>query len=243
VSAIFISHATRDGADAARQLVAALEAAGRTCWIMGRDIEAGAPFPGQIVAAIRESCGLVLLLTPGANQSRDVLQEVHKAHSEGKVIVPVVLQGTKPSDNLSYFVDVRQQITWTEPKAVAKALAGVFTAHDAPSARTVAATATTPAHKSAVTPAETDELGALGYKAQDHLCVVLSILGSQYTPMTGTALLKRLGPMASIDEIDVLLGIAERAGIVEVKLNYPKNNAVEYRLTLKGRAVVKSLRD
>jgi hypothetical protein len=126
MSHIFISYATRDGTDAAHQLVVALEAAGRTCWIMGRDVKAGEPFPGQIVAAIRESCGLVVLVTQGANQSRDVLQEVHKAHNDGKVIVPVILQGTKPSDDLSYYLDVRQQVVWTEAQGVMTAVAGVF---------------------------------------------------------------------------------------------------------------------
>jgi hypothetical protein len=124
---IFISYASKDGSGAAQQLVVSLEAAGRTSWTMSR-MKAGAPFPAQIVAAIRESCGLVLLLTPGANESKDVLQEVHLAHDEDKLIVPVVVGGTRPSDGLSYFVRVRQQITWIDANSTAVALVDALSA-------------------------------------------------------------------------------------------------------------------
>jgi hypothetical protein len=40
MSHIFISHSTKDGADLAKQLVAALEESGRRCWIAPRDMKA-----------------------------------------------------------------------------------------------------------------------------------------------------------------------------------------------------------
>jgi hypothetical protein len=126
MSRIFISYATRDGSDTALQLVTALEAAGRRCWIGPRDVTAGVEYPGQIVSAIRGSDGLVLLLTAGANESHDVLQEVHCAHNEGKLIVPLVIRGTRASDSLSYFLGVRQQIAWADAKTTAGVLTGLF---------------------------------------------------------------------------------------------------------------------
>lgn len=124
---IFISYAYRDGRDKAYQLAAALEAARRTSWIAPRDEKPGPNYPGQIVRAIRESRGLVLLLTPGANQSPDVLSEVTNAQKERKLIVPVVFQDTKPSDDLIYFLATPQHYVWTQAKLVATALAEVFT--------------------------------------------------------------------------------------------------------------------
>lgn len=123
---LFISYATMDGSDIAHRLVAALEAAGRRCWIAPRDMQPGATYPGQIVSAIRGGSGVVLVVTPGANESRDVLQEVHCAHNEGKLIVPLIVSGTQPSDDLSYFLGVRQQIAWTVAEATTAALEEVF---------------------------------------------------------------------------------------------------------------------
>jgi len=65
---LFISHSTRDGGPIAQQLSAALEAAGHRCWIAPRDVRPGVPYPGQIVGAIESCAGLVLLVTPAANE-------------------------------------------------------------------------------------------------------------------------------------------------------------------------------
>jgi hypothetical protein len=59
-------------------------------------------YPDQMVKAIRDSRGLVLILTPCGNESRNVLQEVITAHVEWKLIVPLIVRGTRPSDGLSY---------------------------------------------------------------------------------------------------------------------------------------------
>jgi hypothetical protein len=126
MSCVFISHAVKDGADFARQLVEALEESYMRCWVAPRDMTAGADYPTQIVGAIRACHGLVLLLTPGAVESRDVLQEVQSAHKQGKVIVPLIIDGTQPSDGLDYFLGVRQQIPWTAARAMAVEVAKVF---------------------------------------------------------------------------------------------------------------------
>jgi hypothetical protein len=68
----------------------------------------------------------VVLLTPGGNQSPDVLQEVQRAHEERKLIVPVIVDNLQPSDDLIYFLRVRQQLAWTDARAVAAEVAAVF---------------------------------------------------------------------------------------------------------------------
>ncbi len=120
---IFVSHAAGDGARLASDLVAELEKGGRSCWIAPRDVAPGATYPAQIMAALRECEGLVLLLTAGANASVDVLQEVKIAHGFGKKIVPMIVAGTVPSDDLAYFLAVRHHVPWSGPDAIAALVA------------------------------------------------------------------------------------------------------------------------
>jgi hypothetical protein len=126
MSHLFISHSTKDGADFARQLVEALEVVGLRCWVAPRDVKAGTDYPAQIVSAIRESRGLVLVLTAEANASPGVIREVELADKQGKQMVPLLVGGTRPSDGLTYFLSIRQQIPWTGAATAAAALVELF---------------------------------------------------------------------------------------------------------------------
>jgi formylglycine-generating enzyme required for sulfatase activity len=132
VSHLFISHSTKDAAEIAEALAGALENAGFRCWVAPRDVKPGLTYPAQIVKAIRESDGLVLLVTPGANDSPDVLQEVQRAHIERKTIAPVIVAGANASDDLDFFISVRHQIPWTDAGGTAASLARVFSPPAAP---------------------------------------------------------------------------------------------------------------
>ena len=123
---VFISHAVSDGGAKAAELVTRLEARGEACWIAPRDIVPGRTYPAQIMAAIREGRGLVVLLTEAANASPDVLQEVQIAHSAKKLIVPVAVGEVRLSDDLGYFLSVRQHLRWSSAEGVATAVAGVL---------------------------------------------------------------------------------------------------------------------
>lgn len=126
MSRLFISHAVSDGAAKAAELVGQLEGSGDACWIAPRDIQPGRTYPAQILTAIRNGRGLVLLLTERANESPDVLQEVQLAHSAQKLIVPVAVGNVRLSDDLGYFLSVRQHLRWTTAEQVAEALGRVM---------------------------------------------------------------------------------------------------------------------
>lgn len=126
VAHLFISHSTRDGAAIALQLAASLEAAGHRCWIAPRDVKPGVPYPGQIVSAIESCSGLVLIVTPAANESPDVLQEIQLGNTARKVIAPVIVSATTPGPDMRYYIGVRHQIPWSDARAVTAELMRSF---------------------------------------------------------------------------------------------------------------------
>lgn len=123
---LFISYATRDGRADAEALVAALEALGHACWVAPRDVLAGPAYSGQIIAAIEACQGMAVLLTPAANESHDVLQEVDAAHRRRKTIAAVAAAGVQPSPDLDYFLGVRHRIAWTGAASTAAELSRTF---------------------------------------------------------------------------------------------------------------------
>jgi hypothetical protein len=74
------------------------------------------------MSAIRDCLGMILLVTPVANVSADVLQEVQIAHTQKKIIVPVIVGDVSPSDDLGYFLAVRHRISWTTSDSVYSAV-------------------------------------------------------------------------------------------------------------------------
>lgn len=125
---LFISHSSRDGAAIAQPLAAALEQSGHRCWIAPRDVKPGVPYPGQIVTAIEQCAGLVLIVTPAANDSPDVLQEIQLASTARKIIAPVIIASCAPGPDLRYYLGVRHQIPWADAQATTTELLRSFTA-------------------------------------------------------------------------------------------------------------------
>ena len=104
---IFLSHSSIDS-ELASRVCRTLEAAGVTCWIAPRDIAPGQPYTSEVIQAIEDSAGLVLLLTENANCSPHVHREVERAGSKQKPIYPVLLQNVTPARELEYFISTAQ---------------------------------------------------------------------------------------------------------------------------------------
>ena len=117
---VFISYSTDDTA-AAEQIRDGLESgdgnvAGIGCWMAPRDIAPGLEYGSQIVTAIEECSVLVLLLSESSNRSRFVLNEVERAVSKDKIVIPVRIHNVTPSRSLEFFISNAQWIdAWQGP--------------------------------------------------------------------------------------------------------------------------------
>lgn len=100
---VFISHSSTDKAiaDATCHI---LEEYGIPCWISSRNIVPGKTWAGNIVQAIRNCNLMVLIYTKYANNSSQVANEVNKAFSYGKIIIPFIVDSTPMNDDFDYYL-------------------------------------------------------------------------------------------------------------------------------------------
>jgi len=106
----FICHAS-DDAGLARQLCVCLESQGVRCWIAPRDLMPGQPYPSEIVRGIEATDALVLLATPAAVSSENVLNELEQAHRLHKMLLTVMVGRPQISRQLSYYI---ARLHWIE---------------------------------------------------------------------------------------------------------------------------------
>ncbi|HSC64711.1 MAG TPA: toll/interleukin-1 receptor domain-containing protein [Caldimonas sp.] len=106
----FLSHAFADAATAQR-LCALLEAGGMRCWIAPRDIAAGRHYAEVIDDALRQSRGIVLLMSPAGMASEHVLRELERAVHYRLRVLPVRLAPLEPLGAFSYLLSGCQ---WTD---------------------------------------------------------------------------------------------------------------------------------
>jgi hypothetical protein len=115
MSKAFISHASADR-DLAYRICELLEDRGITCWIAPRDISAGFRYGEEIIRGIESSTALVLLLSEHANNSKPVCDEVERAWSRGKLVVPIRVRDIQPSPGLELYVSSAQWVdAWRAP--------------------------------------------------------------------------------------------------------------------------------
>ena len=105
---IFISYTSMDKNDAF-SLVEHLERNGETCWIAPRDVVAGMSFPAQILQAIRNSTGFVLVASHHTNQSKHVISEVGSAFDCNIKIYPFLIEPVHFNDDYLYYL---RQMHW-----------------------------------------------------------------------------------------------------------------------------------
>ena len=87
---VFISYSSKE-METAVLVCNYLEEQGIVCWIAPRNIEAGANYASQIVAAIRRCDTLVMLASESTNVSGHVSNEVSIAFDNKKNIIPFKL--------------------------------------------------------------------------------------------------------------------------------------------------------
>lgn len=107
---VFISYSTHDKA-IADKLSMILEELGLDCWIAPRDIPPGAEFDVAILDGIDQCQAMVLILTPEANVSVFVKNEVNRAFSRGKAILTFRPEDIKPAKALEFYLARHQ---WTD---------------------------------------------------------------------------------------------------------------------------------
>lgn len=115
---IFISHANED-ADVAKDICAALEASGVTCWIAPRDIVAGADYRSEILRGVGESAALLLLYSPAASRSEHVAREVSLADEGDKPIFPLRIDTHELEGPLRYVLQGKQWVDFRADPAAA----------------------------------------------------------------------------------------------------------------------------
>jgi len=106
---VFISHASQDQ-DTARRICAFLESRQTGCWIAPRDVSPGADYAEEIMAAINKTDIMVLILSAKSNLSRHVRNEVERAVSKGKAILPLRIEDITLSAGLEFFISSQQWI-------------------------------------------------------------------------------------------------------------------------------------
>lgn len=100
---VFVSYSSKDKyvADA---LCHYLEEHHIPCWIAPRDILVGQSWAGAIVKAIRNCSAMVLIYSAESNSSHQVANEIDKAFSYGKTIIPFIIDSTPMNDDLNYYL-------------------------------------------------------------------------------------------------------------------------------------------
>ena len=89
-SRTFLSYSRRGDAEFALKLARDLRNAGVDVWLDQLDIEAGARWDAAVEAALRSAGQVIVVLSPSAVESQNVLDEVSYAFDEGKRILPVL---------------------------------------------------------------------------------------------------------------------------------------------------------
>jgi formylglycine-generating enzyme required for sulfatase activity len=116
---LFISHSSAD-AEAALTFVNEIESRGiLKCWVAPRDIPIGASYQREIVRAIENCGGFVLLFSRNTNESEHVLREIELAGQFKKAIYPIKIDASEPAEGIRYFLANKQ---WVERKALGNRL-------------------------------------------------------------------------------------------------------------------------
>ena len=112
---VFISYTVEDR-KMADTVCAALETRGIACWIAPRDVAPGKDYAEEILHGIETTELMVVLLSEKANASTFVKNEVERAFSKRKTVIPFRIQDVNPSRQMELFLSGIQWIdAWNPP--------------------------------------------------------------------------------------------------------------------------------
>jgi TIR domain/Sel1 repeat len=111
--AVFASYSREDALRVDR-VVAELENDGIGVWVDRQRIAGGAPWPAQIVRAIRDSQVLAVFCSQHAFSSDHVFREIHLAIQYKKVLVPIMLEPVPMPDLFLYYLSPFQAVPVTQ---------------------------------------------------------------------------------------------------------------------------------
>ena len=99
----FISYSNRDHG-VATLVCSNLEGQGVTCWMAPRDVELGQPYPEAIMAGLRSSHFVVLVLSEDSNASPHVQREVERAVSLGLPVLALKIDRSDLAPSMEYLI-------------------------------------------------------------------------------------------------------------------------------------------
>ena len=106
---VFISHSSKDKS-IAFDLCDRLEKIGINCWIAPRDVPPGGSYGVEIIKGISECPVFLLIMSENANYSDAVSNEVERAFSYQKTIIPLRVREVMPGQAIEFFVSNAQWV-------------------------------------------------------------------------------------------------------------------------------------
>ncbi len=116
---VFISYCRRDGTEIASVLAAEFRSLKQAVWIDHVKMKAG-NYSAQLTQAIKDATAVVLVLTEGANDSPDVLQEVARAKTANVKVLPISVKNVTLGPELKLFFEKLHIIQWADAKSTAQ---------------------------------------------------------------------------------------------------------------------------
>jgi hypothetical protein len=111
---VFISYSSLDK-QIADAVCSILENSKIRCWIAPRDILPGDTYGRAIIEAINDCKILIIIFSSNADSSGQVINEIERAVSKGKIIIPFRIENIKPSGDLELFLGRRHWLDAITP--------------------------------------------------------------------------------------------------------------------------------
>lgn len=100
--AVFVSYA-RANAQAVLPVIEAAKQQGHAFWLDQQGIGAGNGWAGEIVRAIRNAAGVIVMCSKSAFESDHVKREVYLADRYRRKLIPVFIEDAEPPEDFEYF--------------------------------------------------------------------------------------------------------------------------------------------